>query len=216
MVQGCWVLPSASARSWAGKLLCTEGTWPRDPTAGSAGARGAQGAQFCSQAGWDLVHNYSPMEQPGAEQGTPQGIPIPSTPRADFRGQGLFALPTSRPPSSQAEVQEGPGNPSCSWKTQSKPHRRLAAAQEGLILRSHTRLTVATSSSFKQPKSEPQPKVPAAGLSHFALCSLRPVCIFISSTVAFPLPQNWGLAGDQLPGASWGAQMPKTQQVAGG
>lgn len=108
MVWGCWVLPSASARSWAGKLLCTEGTWLRDPTVGSAGARGAQGANSAprgSQAGWDLVLSHSPMEQPRAEQGTPQavGIPIPNTPRADFGGQGLFALPMSHPPSSQAK-----------------------------------------------------------------------------------------------------------------
>lgn len=116
MVWGCWVLTSASARSWAGKLLGTEGTWPRDPTVGSAGARGAQGANSAprgSQACWDLVLGHSPMEQPRAEQGTPQamGIPIPNTPRADFGGQGLFALPMSRPPFQPSQITGGAGKP---------------------------------------------------------------------------------------------------------
>lgn len=155
----------------------------------------------------------------------------PSLASLGCRIQGVLSLPTSRPLSSQADLQRGPGNLSCfgSLKTPSKPYRSLAALQEGPILHSHTRLMLATNSSFKQSKSEPPLKFPPVGFPHFALGSPQPLNIFVPNTVPFPLPQNLSIAGEcrSLPAgsgmvrghspcfaASWGTRMPKNQQVA--
>ena len=109
-----------------------------------------------------------------------------------FRGQGVLSLPASSPLSKQADLQQGPGNLSCfgSLKIQSKPYRRLAAFQAGPIPHSHTQLMAATNSGFNQPKSEPPPKFPPAGLPHFALGSPQPLNIFVPNMVPFPLLLN--------------------------
>lgn len=172
MVWGCWVLTSASARSWAGKLLGTEGTWPRDPTVGSAGARGAQGANSAprgSQACWDLVLGHSPMEQPRAEQGTPQamGIPIPNTPRADFGGQGLFALPMSRPPFQPSQITGGAGKPELLMENAAQTPPEAGSPPGGADPAFPHSADGGHQQQLQMAQSGPQKKVPPAGLPRY-------------------------------------------------